>query len=110
MRRNNLGYLGFLGLLGLLGLVTENFGSYGFFGYFGFFAMLKSSGSDERIDRNINRACGNAFAFTTIVSTISVAYAASTKAFDTWPLFLFLQSLGVLIFGLSYTYYNGKAD
>jgi hypothetical protein len=110
MRRNNLGYLGFLGLLGLLGPGTGNFWLLGFVGFFGFFGMLRKSGNDERNDRNINRACRNAFAFDTMVVTFSMAYVASSKAFDAMPLFAALLSQGVLIFGLSYTYYNEKAD
>ena len=110
MRRNNLGYLGLLGLLGLLGPGTGNFWSLGFFGYFGFFAMLRRSGNDERNDRNIDRACRNAFAFDTVVAILSYAYAVSSKAFDAWPLFVALLSQGVTIFGISYTYYHGKGD
>jgi hypothetical protein len=110
MRRNNLGYLGFLGSLGLLGPTVGNYWLLGFLGFFGFFGMLRRSGNDERNDRNINRACRNAFAFDTIVATLSMTYVASSKAFDAMPLFAALLSQGVLIFGLSYTYYNGKAD
>ena len=110
MRRNNLGFLGFLGLLGLLGPYTGNFWLLGFLGFFGFFGMLRKSGNDERNDRNINRACRNAFAFDTVVATFSMAYVASSRTFDAMPLFAALQSQGILIFGLSYTYYTGKAD
>jgi hypothetical protein len=110
MRRNSLGYLGFLGLLGLLGPITGDFWLLGFLGFFGFFGMLRRSGNDERNDRNIDRACRNAFAFDTIVATLSMAYVASSKAFDAMPLFAALLSQGILVFGLSYTYYNGKGN
>jgi hypothetical protein len=110
MRKNNLGYLGFLGLLGLVGPLTGDYWLLGFFGFFGFFGMLKKSGNDERNDRNINRACRNAFAFDTVVATVAYAYVASSKAFDAMPLFVALLSQGLLIFGLSYMYYTGKGD
>ena len=109
-RKNDLGYLGLLGLIGLYGLVNGNFWLLGFFGYFGFFAMLRGSGNDERNDRNINRACRNAFVFDTAVATVAYDYVASSKAFDAMPLFVALLSQGLLIFGLSYTYYHGKGD
>jgi hypothetical protein len=107
--RNNLGYLGFLGLLGLLGPLT-NYWLLGFFGFFGFFGMLKESGNDERNDRNINRACRNAFAFYVVIATISMVYLISTTTFDAMPLFVALLSQGVTIFGLSYTYYAKKGE
>ena len=110
MRKNDLGYLGFLGLLGLLGPLTGDYWLLGFLGFFGFFGMLRGSGNDERNDRNIGRACRNAFAFDTIVATFSMAYVASSKAFDAMPLFAALLSQGVTIFGLSYTYYSGKGN
>jgi len=110
MRKNKLGYLGFLGLMGLLGLVTGNFGFYGFFGFFGFFSMLRGSGSDERIDRNIERACRNAFTFDTVMAAFSLAYIASFKAVDAWPLALIIPFVGIMLFGLSYIYYDKKED
>ena len=110
MRKNNLGYLGFLGLLGLLGPITGDYWLIGFSGFFGFFGMLKESGNDERTERNINRACRNAFAFDTVVATFSYAYVASSMTFAAMPLFVALLSQGILIFGLSYTYYTGKGD
>jgi len=72
--------------------------------------MLRGRGNDERTDRNINRACRNAFAFDTIVATFSIAYVALSKAFDAMPVLLALLSQGVLIFGLSYTYYDRKGE
>jgi hypothetical protein len=110
MRKNDLGYLGFLGLLGLLGPLTGDYWLLGFFGFFGFFGMLKESGNDERNDRNINRSCRNAFAFDTIIATLSYAYVASSTTFAAMPVFVALLSQGVTIFGLSYRYYAKKGD
>jgi hypothetical protein len=103
--RNNLGYLGFLGLTGLLGLV--NVWLFSFFSFFALFAFLKG---DERIDRNMGRACRNAFVFDTIIVTFSMAYIASSKAFDAMPLFVALLSQGITIFGLSYWHYQEKGE
>ena len=73
--------------------------------------MLRGRGNDERTDRNINRACRNAFAFDTIVATFSIAYVALSNAFEAMPVLLALLSQGVkLIFGLSYTYYDRKGE
>jgi len=110
LRKNKLGYLSLLGLIGLLGLVTGNFGFYGFFGFFGFISMLRGKGSDERIERNIGRACRNAFAFDTVMAAFFVAYIASFKAVDLWPLALTFPFFGIVLFGLCYAYYDGKED
>jgi len=74
MLRNNMAYLGLLGFLGLLGLVTGNEGFYGFFGFFGFFSALLGKGTDERIDRNVNRACRNSFVFCTGASVFVASF------------------------------------
>jgi len=110
MRKNKLGYLGFLGLLGLLGLVTENFGFYGFFGFFGFFSTFWGRGSDERIEKNIDRACRNAFVFITITSAFSLAYIASFKAVEALPLALLPPFVGIVVFVFSYIYYDRSGD
>jgi archaellum biogenesis protein FlaJ (TadC family) len=72
--------------------------------------MLTGRGNDERTDRNINRACRNAFALGTIVATFSIAYVQLSKAFGAMPPLLALLSQGVLIFGLSYMYYDRKGS
>ncbi len=106
MRRRILGYLGILGLTGLLGFI--NIWLFFFFSFFALFAFLRG---DERSDRNIGRACTNAFAFDTIVATVSMAYVvASPKAFDAMPLFVALLSQGITIFSLSYWYYQERGE
>jgi hypothetical protein len=72
--------------------------------------MLRKSGNDERNDRNINRSCRNDFAFDTTVATFAYAYVASSMTFSAMPLFVALLSQGILVFGLSYTYYTQKGD
>ncbi|VVB88007.1 Uncharacterised protein [uncultured archaeon] len=109
--RNNIGYLGLIGFLGLLGLVTGNTGFYGFFGAFGFFGAVGGRGRDERVERNINRACRNAFVLSVVASSISLAYAGAFKAVENYPLLLALPFVGsMLLFALSYTYYDRKGD
>jgi len=110
MRKSNMGYLGLLGFLGLLGLVTGNFGFYGFFGFFGFLSTLWGKGSDERIERNINLACRNAFAFDTVTSAFSLAYIAAFKAAEAWPMALTFPFVGILLFAFSYIYYDRRGD
>jgi hypothetical protein len=105
MKRNKLGYLGLIGLTGLLGII--NAWLFSFFSFFTLFVFLKG---DERIDRNIGRACRNAFIFDTIVITISMAYVTSSKIFDAMPLFVALLSQGLTIFSLSYWYYHQKGE
>jgi hypothetical protein len=105
LRKNKFGYLGFLGFLSLLGFF--NIWLVFLFGFFGFFGMLKE---DERIERNINRACRNAFAFDSIIATLAIAYIALSRTFDAMPLFVALLSQGLTIFGLSCYYYANKVD
>jgi hypothetical protein len=108
MRKNKLGYLGLLGLLGLL-CIAGNTGFLGFFGAFGFFAMLNNS-SDERIDRNIDRASRNAFVFDIIISSLLLSYVALSKTFDALPLFVVALFQGIIVFGLSFYYYDSKGE
>jgi hypothetical protein len=108
MRKNKLGYLGLLGLLGLLG-IAGNTGFFGFFGAFGFFAMLKNS-SDERIDRNIDRASRNAFVFDIIVSSSLLSYVALSETLDALPVFIVALFQGIVVFGLSFYYYGSKGE
>jgi hypothetical protein len=109
--RNNMGYLGLIGFLGLLGLITGNSGFYGFFGFFGFFGALGGRGSDERVERNTDRACRNAFVFTTVATSFSLAYIGVFKAVETYPQLLVLPFVGsMLLFALSYTYYDKRGD
>ncbi len=109
--RNNMGYLGLIGFLGLLGLVTGNSGFYGFFGAFGFFGALGGRGGDERVERNTNRACRNAFVFSVVTSCIALAYAGTFKVVEDYPLLLVLPFAGsMLLFASSYIYYDKKGD
>ncbi len=101
MRKNKIGYLGILGFLGLLGLITQNSGFYGAFG---------GSGSDEGVEKNIDRVCRNAFIFTTITSALSLAYIATFKAVEIWPLALSLPFIAIVLFALFYIYYDRGGD
>jgi len=109
--RNNIGYLGLLGLLGILGFITGNSGFYGFFGFFGFFGAIGGRGSDERVEKNINRACRNAFVFIIVASSISLAYAGSFNDVESYPLLLAIPFAGsMLLFALSYIHYDRRGD
>lgn len=111
MRKNMMGYLGLLGFLGLLGLITGNSGFFGLFGFFGFLSALWGRGSDERVDRNINRACGNAFVFIVVASAFFIAYIAALRAVESFPLaFSVLFGGGLILFVASFIYYNERGD
>jgi len=110
MRKNKIGYLGALGFLGLLGLITGNLGFYGFFGFFAFFSAFEGRGSDERVEKNINRACRNAFIFATMTSALSLAYITAFRAVDVWPLALSFPIIAVMLFAIFYVYYDRKGD
>ena len=111
MRKNLVGYLGLLGPLGLLGLVTGNTGFYGFFGFFGFLSALWGRGTDERVDRNINRACRNAFIFVVAASALSITYIAALRTLDLFPLaFSVLFAGAVALFVASFIYFDQSGD
>ncbi len=109
LRRNLIGYLGFLGFLGLLGLASDNPGFFGFFGFFGFWSSMWGRGSDERVDQNVNRACRNAFLFTTIASALLFSYLAVLGAAEAFQLAMSVAVLfagGLIMFVVSFIYYD----
>jgi hypothetical protein len=108
MLRNNMAYLGLLSFLGLLGLVTGNEGFYVFFGFFGFFSALLGKGTDERIDRNVNRACRNSFVFCTGASAF---FIAALRAIEAFPAALAIVFAGnMIVFVASFIYFNERGD
>ncbi len=109
MRRNLIGCLGFLGFLGLLGLTTDNPGFFGFFGFFGFWSSMWGRGSDERVDQNVNRACRNAFLFTTSASALLFSYIAVLRAAEAFQLGISVAVLfagGLITFVVSFICYD----
>jgi hypothetical protein len=109
MRRNLISYLGFLGFLGLLGLIIDNPGFFGFFGFFGFWSSMWGTGSDERVDQNVNRACRNAFAFTVITSALVFSYVAILRTAIAFQLAMSVAALfagSLTIFVASFVYYD----
>jgi hypothetical protein len=109
VQRNKVGYLGLLGFVGLLGLVTGNLGFYGFFGFFGLLSALWGRGLDERVDRNIDRACRDSFIFTMVSSTFLLAYIAALRALDLFPTaFSVLFSGNIILFGASFIYRDNR--
>jgi len=111
MKKNLMGYLGLLGFLGLLGLVTGNEGFYGFFGFFGFLSAFWGRGSDERVDRNINRACRNSFVFSTLAAVFFIVYIATLQAIAAFPMaFSILFAGNMILFVASFIYYNERGD
>jgi hypothetical protein len=108
---NVVGYLGFLGFLGLLGLPTGNLGFYGFFGFFGFLGVFRGSGSDERVDQNINRACRNAFFLFTLTQVSSMVGIIALRAVEFFPTaFAVLFVVSMVAFVFSYVYYDIRGD
>lgn len=71
--------------------------------------QLKYS-SDERIDKNIDRASRNAFVFNIIVSSFLLAYAALSKIFDALLVLLVALFQGIVVFGLSFNYCDRKGE
>lgn len=111
MQKNKMGYLGLLGFFGLLGLVTGNEGFYGFYGFFGFLSALWGRGSDERVDRNVNRACRNSFVFSTVASVFFIVYIAITRTLEAFPLaFSVLFAGSMILFVASFIYYDERED
>jgi len=111
MQKNKMGYLGLLGFLGLLGVVTGNEGFYGFFGFFGFLSALWGRGTDERVDKNINRACRNSFIFSTLASVFFIMYITTLQAIDAFPIaFSILFAGNMILFVASFIYYNEHGD
>jgi len=111
MSKSVVGYLGLLGPLGLLGLLTGNTGFYGFFGFFGFLSALWGRGTDERVERNVDKACRNAFLFATVASAFFIASIAMFRVLEAFPLaFSVLFTGSMLMFVASFIYYDGHGD
>ena len=107
MHRNPMGYLGLLGFIGLLGFVTGNYGLCAFFS-FSIFGLFLVRGTDERIDRNLSRACRNAFMFTLIDLTLTLAYAPFiTSTSENSKLALGIAFIGtVAVFVFTWVYHQ----
>jgi uncharacterized membrane protein len=72
--------------------------------------LQEKTKDDERIQRNIDRAGKNAFAFDTAIAAVILAYIAGFNAVDAWPLAVTCPFLGIVVFGLSYIYYDRKGN
>ena len=108
MSKSVVGYLGLLGPLGLLGLLT---GNTGFYGFFGFLSALWGRGTDERVERNVDKACRNAFLFATVASAFFITSIAVFRAPEAFPLaFSILFAGSMLMFVASFIYYDGHGD
>jgi len=111
LQKNKISYLGLLGFLGFLGLVTGNAGFYGFFGFFGFLSAFWGRGTDERVDKNINKACRNSFIFSTLASVFFIVYITILKATSAFPMaFSVLFAGSMILFVASFIYYNERGD
>ena len=111
MKTNSVSFLGFLGLLGFLGPLTGIPGYYGFFGFLGFLSAFGGTGSDERIESNINRASRNSFFLFTITPSFSMIYVVSFGAIDTFPFAFAILFVGsMMTFVLSYIYYDRRGE
>ena len=106
MKKTNKIYcLGLIGLSGLLGLYNTYL--FTLFSFFILFIFLKE---DERIEKNIGLASRNALLTYVLLSTIILLFTAIAKTYDALPVLATLLSQGVLIFGISYIYYNKKGE
>ena len=111
MKRNKISYLGLLGFLGLLGLITGNTGFYGFFGFFGLLSGFRGKVADERVDKNVEKSCRNAFVFIMMTSTFFIAYIATLRALDVFPLaFSALFAGNIILFVASFVYYDVRGE
>ena len=111
MKVNAISYLGFMGFLGFLGPLTGNLGCYGFFGFVGFFSAFGGTGSDERIENNINRACRNSFIVIILTMSLTLAYIASYGGLAAFPLAFSILFIGSMVtFVASYIYYDRSGD
>lgn len=50
------------------------------------------------------------FAFDTVMAALSIVYVASFKVTDIWSLALTFPFVGIVVFRLSYGYYDRKED
>lgn len=104
-------YLGLLGLLVIMGPLTGNPGFYGFFGFFGFLSARGGSGTDERIENNVNRSCRNSFLLMTVTMSLSLVYVVTAASIHLLPLvFAFLFAGSMVTFVISYLYYDRRGD
>lgn len=84
-------YLGIFGLLGFIGLFSFlgfSKGYYIFVNYFMlfFFFIRKGNRTDERWQRNINRAGRNGFFLTVVTLCVSADYVWFVNSFEVLPL------------------------
>lgn len=108
---NKVSYLGFLGLLGIMGPITGNPGFYGFFGFLGFLSAIEGSGTDERIENNVNRSCRNSFLLMTITMSLSLVYIVTLGSIQALPYaFALLFVSSMVTFVISYLYYDRRGD
>jgi len=111
MKVNVISYLGFMGLLGFLGPLTGNLGYYGFFGFFGFLSAFGGTGSDERIEKNINRSCRNSFIVIILTMSFTLVYIASYGGLTVFPLAFSILFIGSMVtFVASYFYYDRSGE
>jgi hypothetical protein len=108
---NLVNYLGLLGFLGILGFITGNIGFFGFFGFFGFLSTLGGTGTDERIESSINRACRNAYVLITLTMVSTLVFVVSFNAIQILPLaFAVLFIVSIVTFVVSFVIYNRRGD
>jgi hypothetical protein len=111
MKINTVSYLGFLGLFGFLGPLTGNAGFYGFFGFLGFLSAFAGTGTDERIENNINRSCRNSFLLMTTAMSFSLVLVITMEALEALPFAFVLLFVGSMVtFVFSYIYYDRRGD
>lgn len=105
--KNAFWYLGFLSILSLLFFKEWEVGFLGFLGFLPYFSVYRMG--DERIDVNIGRASRNAFMYTILFGSGTIAYGYLTGDTDILlPAFVLLFGGALLICLLSLFYYDKR--
>ncbi|MFH1788882.1 MAG: DUF3796 domain-containing protein [Candidatus Altiarchaeota archaeon] len=103
--KNMFWYLGFLSALSLLYFVEGKPGFLGFLGFTPYFSVYRMN--DERIEKNIGRATTNAFMYTILFGSATIAYGYLTKNIEIMlPAFVLLFGGALVICLLSLFYYD----
>lgn len=81
------------------------------FSDFRFFSALWDRGSDERIDRIVERLCRNAFFFTMAASALFIIFIVTLRALDVFLIaFSVLFARNVILFVGSFIFYNACGE
>jgi apolipoprotein N-acyltransferase len=109
-------FLGIFGLIGILGLLSLPNSSTDYYIYLNFFMLFflfirKGDRTDERWERNTNRAAKNAFLSIVVTLCFFADIVWFTKSFEVLPpLSAIMLPLAVSVFVVSYVYYDRRGE